>query len=186
MEVGEDGRRKLKPCRTELLNPDVDWETIWKLSTQPGLDSMETSFIWRMLHNILPTPARLHHMKIKGTNTPHCQLCSENIPADLTHCLITCSFNTEVSTWLMKKLQDQVPGLLARQVVLLDLGVLNDQLKLPLVWVIANTLSVVWDSRLAKKKPDLHKTRSFLEAKIAILRKTRYRSSADNLQSIFM
>ena len=86
----------------------------------------------------------------------------------------------------MKKLQDQVPGLLARQVVLLDLGVLNDQLKLPLVWVVANTLSVVWYSRLAKKKPDLYKTRSFLEAKIAILRKTRYKSSADNLQSIFM
>ena len=141
--LGEDGRRKLEPCRAELLNPEIDWETTWKMPSQTSLDSVETSFIWRMLHYILPTPTRLYHMKIKGTETPHCQLCNEDIRVDLNHFLIICSFNPEVSTWVLRELQDEVTGLIANQVVHLDLGVLDDQLKLPFVWVISNTLFLV-------------------------------------------
>ena len=111
MEVADDGRRRLKPCRTELNNPDVNWGYVWELASQPGLDSTETSFLWRMLHNLLPTPARLFHMQIRNTTSPNCQLCDQSLRGDLFHCLLTGSFNSEVSSWLLNKIRGYVPEL---------------------------------------------------------------------------
>ena len=184
MEVGDDGKRRLKPCRSEPNNPEVNWSSVWELASQPGLDSLETSFLWRMLHNLLPSPARLFHMQIRNSTTPNCQLCNQNIRGDLHHCLITCSYNYEVSSWLMSKIRGFVPGLPTRRVVLLDLGQLDDRHRFPMVWLVANTLALVWDSRICGKKPDLHKIRAFLEAKINILRKTRFRNQTDTMQSL--
>ena len=84
---------------------------------KPGHNSMETTFLIGMIHNLLPAPARLHHMKAKGTETPHCQLCDSILLADLTHCLVNCLFNIELLAWLVIKPEHQVPGLLGNQVV---------------------------------------------------------------------
>ena len=136
-----------------------------------------------MLHNVLPTQARLFHLRMKNAPNPNCQLCDAIGPADLTHSLITCPYNTDVSVWLMRMLQIHLPHLQPHQVVLLDLGQLEESLQLPLVWLIANTLSLVWDSKKDKKKPGLHKTRAFLEAKINFLRKSRFRNAATILDT---
>ena len=136
-----------------------------------------------MLHNLLPTQARLFHLKIKNTPHPNCLLCDKSEPANLTHCLVTCPFNFDVSTWLMSVLHVHLPHLQPHQVVLLDMGHLEESLCLPLVWLISNTLSLVWDDRKEKKKPGLHKTRSFLEAKVNILRKSRYKNAAEIIQN---
>ena len=74
----------------------------------------------------------------------------------------TCTFNTELTSWLMRLLNIHLPDIQPKQVLLLDLGVVEDSLPLPIVWLIANTLSLVWDSRKEKKKPTLHKVRSSL------------------------
>ena len=149
--MADDGRRRLKPCRTELNNPDVNWGYVWELASQPGLDSTETSFLWRMLHNLLPTPARLFHMQIRNTTSPNCQLCDQSLRGDLFHCLLTCSFNSEVSSWLLNKIRGYVPELQTRRVVLLDFGQVDDSLGFSLVWLIANTFISIWNSRLSGK-----------------------------------
>ena len=82
----------------------------------------------------------------------------------------------------MSVLQVHLPHLQPQQVVLLDLGPLEESLQLPLVWLIANTLSMIWEERKEKTKPDLHKTRSNLEAKVNILRKTRHTNAATLLE----
>ena len=71
----------------------------------------------------------------------------------------------------MNLLQVHLPHIQPQQVVLLDLGQIDEGLQLPIVWLLSNTLSIMWDSRKEKKRPGLHKTRSILEAKISILRK---------------
>ena len=77
----------------------------------------------------------------------------------------------------MTLLHVHLPDVQPKQVVLLDLGAVDESLELPLVWLIANTLSLVWENRREKKKPTLHKVRSTLEAKINILRKTRFKNA---------
>lgn len=177
MQIDENGRSKLRPCRTEVNNPEADWESIWKLANIQGLDSAGQTFLWRMVHNLLPTQARLFRLKMRNAPTHNCHLCEAIEPADNIHSLLTCSFSSEVSNWLMTLLHVHLPDVQPKQVVLLDLGAVDESLELPLVWLIANTLSLVWESRREKKKPTLHKVRSTLEAKINILRKTRFKNA---------
>ena len=120
---------------------------------------------------------------MRNTPNSNCNLCDVVGPADLKHSLLTCPYNSEVTDWLMRVLLVHLPGVQPHQVVLLDLGQPEEDLQLPLVWLIANTLSLVWDSRKEKKKPDLHRIRSFLEAKINILRKTRFSDAATILET---
>ena len=79
----------------------------------------------------------------------------------------------------MKILHTNTPLLQPEQVVLLDLGPLDESLHLPLVRLISNTLSIVWEDRKEKKNPKLVRTRSSLEAKVNILRKSRYSDAAN-------
>ena len=81
-------------------------------------------------------------------------------------------------------LRVHVPQLQPQQVVLLDLGDLEESLQLPLVWIISNTLQNIWKDRTEKKKPNLHRTRSTLEAKINILRKTRFQNAVQILEDL--
>ena len=115
-----------------------------------------------MLYTLLPTQARLFWLKMRNILSSNCQLCEVLEPDDVLHSLLTCPFNSEIKTWLMRLLHIELPDIQPKQVVLLDLGVVEDSLHLPLVLLIANTLSLVWDSRKEKKKPTLHKVRSSL------------------------
>ena len=184
MEVTEEGVRKLIPCRAELNNPENDWDTSWKLANMRGLNPAEQEFLWKMLHNLLPTQARLFRLKMMNTPNDRCNLCSLEETADLPHTLVTCPFNSEVSVWLMQLLRLHVPLLQPSHVVLLHLGEVQESLHLPLVWLIANTLGLIWDHRKEKKKPTLHSVRSTLEARINILRKTRFNNAVTILESL--
>ena len=134
--------------------------------------------------SFLPTQQRLHRMKIKNVLDPNCTLCRLGVPDTLSHALISCPSNTEVSSWLTKVLHQYIPGLLPSQIVLLDLGGLQESLQHPLVWLIAQVLSITWSNRREKKKPLLFQTRAKLEAGIAILRKTTFTNTSTILEEI--
>ena len=136
-----------------------------------------------MINNLLPTQSRLFRLKIKNTPSHLCSRCDRGESDDLTHALITCSLNTETSTWLMRILQTHIPALQPKQVVLLDLRPVDESLRLPLVWLISSTLSLVWEARRENKRPSLHKIRSSLEAKVKILRKTRFTNAVAIIDS---
>ena len=123
---------------------------------------------------------------MKNIPNDKCDLCNANETADLTHTLISCSFNSEVADWLMRALRIHVPTLQPKQAVLLCLGDVQNSLYLPLVWLIANTLALTWDYRKEKKRLSLHAIRSTLEARINILRKTRLINAADILESLLI
>ena len=61
-EVDEQGFQFDKLSKAERQNPDTNWESSWLLSTLPGLDSIDTSFSFCLLHNLLPTQERLHRV----------------------------------------------------------------------------------------------------------------------------
>ena len=152
MQTDLNGRRSLIPCRAELKHPDADWESIWALANLKGLNSVEHTFLWRMLHDLLPTQARLFRLQMRNTPNSNCNLCDVVVPADLKHSLLTCPYNSEVTDWLMRVLLVHLPGVQPHQVVLLDLGQPEEDLQLPLVWLIAKTLSLEWDSRKEKEE----------------------------------
>ena len=59
MEMGESGQMQFIKSRAELSSPGTDWENSWRLARLSGLGPDHTSFLFRLLHQTLPTQERL-------------------------------------------------------------------------------------------------------------------------------
>ena len=69
--------------KAELDSTTTDWERSWRRERLKGIGSDGTSFLSKMLHNLLPTEARLS--RILPNSSAHCQFCPTPITADLSH-----------------------------------------------------------------------------------------------------
>ena len=163
------------PCRVEVLNPDNDWGKTWRLSRLKGLNSNQTSFLWRLLHRVLPTLDRVN--RITPNTSPICKLCDEKCIEDLPHALINCSFNRNVGMALLDTLSNFQSNLSQSDLLTLNFNV-EDQIELPMVWMVSKVLQKIWDIRKEKKKCELVQVRAVLEAKVSLLRETRHKESA--------
>jgi hypothetical protein len=54
-----DNQREYIKSRAELASPTTDWESSWRHARTKGIGSEATSFLWKLLHCLLPTEARL-------------------------------------------------------------------------------------------------------------------------------
>ena len=184
MEVDTDGFRFEKRCRIESKYPEVDWERTWSLAFTPVLPSADYTFLWKMIHNILPTQARLCRILPNVTN-PTCTLCMSQETCDLSHVFFTCSSSREVGQWLLGVTRHYVATtVVPEQIILLNLSIEDPLLRLPLLWIIAQTLGIIWSCRQEKKACTLFPTRATLEANIMLLRKSRAKKAAEKLGSM--
>jgi hypothetical protein len=163
------------PCRTENFHQDTDWERSWRLARLPGLDSEQITFLWRLLHRLLPTLERVN--RINQNTSPICKHCNDQVIEDLPHALISCSYNREITQSLMDTVGLSQPISIMSKVLTLDFE-MEEKMEFPLVWLISNFLKKVWDIRKEKKRCDLVRVRADLEARVSLLRKTRYSESA--------
>ena len=99
MQVTATNQEIWKPVKCEARNPAVLWDRSWNLSMTSGLSSEQTSFLFKMLHNILPTKSRLFRLHQK--DSPACTLCTSGSSEDCLHALVTCSFNSDVKNWIL-------------------------------------------------------------------------------------
>ena len=174
------GSREFRKCRVELKHPSLNWDEIWSLLVLPGLTSELTSFLWLMLHDLLPNSERLFRMNMPNVISSSCSLCSDNVTDSLPHSLIECSFVYPASSFLINTLKQVLPNVTPSQVTLLDLD-LSQDLKLPITYLIASFLSQIWKCRISKKQCNLKTIRTNLEASIQVLRKTRHHQAATKL-----
>ena len=54
-EVDDEGRRELIPCKIEEREPDRVWLDSYSLSRLPGLSPDNKSFLFKLLHTLLPS-----------------------------------------------------------------------------------------------------------------------------------
>ena len=179
IEVNAEGFRFTRRCKIESEHPNIDWERTWSLACLRGLESENYSFIWKLVHNILPTQERLSRILVNVTS-PVCTLCDSNQTCNLVHAMFHCNHNSIIAEWLLQLLRKHVHNLTPQQVILLDVN-LDDKFKLPFMWLIANVLGIIWNSRVEKKTTSLITTTAVLEANIMLLRKTRFQGAATTL-----
>ena len=88
-ETLDDNPRSLIPIRIELSSPDTDWPRTWSLTKQRPLGPLLTSFLFKMLHNILPTGDR--EARILPAASPNCTRSTQDPPVleTLYHYLFT-------------------------------------------------------------------------------------------------
>ena len=169
--VGE--REEFIKCRVERANLDTDWENSWLLARLQGLGPENISFMFKLLHQLLPTKERV--ARVKPNESPLCraQGCQANMVEDLPHALIFCQANDGVGLKLVECLQGVQPALLPDAVLRLELRV-EKELELPLVWLLSSMLRIIWNLRQSNTRVRLYLVRSQLEAEINLLRETRY------------
>ena len=169
--------------KAEKLRPNNNWEVIWPLTVLPGLDSTTRSFLIRLLHNLLPTQERLHRVLPNKVLSPTCVLCPQATHSDQLHSLILCPFNNGVGVWLYRCIRQLFPDLETPQLIALNFETNHRSEKaFPAIWMIAKTLQIIWLSRTSNTVNTI--TRALLEAEIMLLRKTRFRIHADELQNL--
>ena len=182
MQTQENNAREFIPIRCELRYPVVNWDRSWSYTLTPGLDSEQKTFLFKMLHNILPTKARL--FRLQQSVSPVCSQCTSGDSEDCAHALLSCSFNTEeVNNWIRQVVNKAAPNHCLQDIVTLNLE-LEQTAVFPLVWFLSNTLSIVWQLRSCKKNISLHTIRASLEARINILRKSRLACRCEEISDL--
>ena len=184
MELGVDGNRQLIPCRMEVKFPTYDWEKIWPRIRQKGLGSELSSFLFKVLHDLLPTQERV--ARTSASVDGLCKLCPSNVKEDLLHSLVKCSANQGIGEAVLVCLSDYVQdGVEGHEVLQLQLE-LDDALELPVVWFLAVAWSSLWESRKVGRRPELYKVRADLEAKVSLLRETSHSEAAEKITSLIL
>ena len=143
-----------------------------------GLGRDLTSFLFKLLHCLLPTQDRIARFGASDDLLPgvchHCRTDNE----DPVHALLFCPQSREAGHTLLGWVQKLVPNLSPEEAVKLQLGEDIAELEeLPVVFMMATGLQYIWGSRVNKKQVTTHQMRSEMEAKISILRKSRYREA---------
>ena len=183
MEVGESGRKEFIQCRVERISPETDWENSWRLARLPGLGPDNISFLFRMLHQTLPTMERVARTKPNQSSSCKMQSCPDNTEENLSHALIHCAGNKYVGHQLLSCLRTVEPGLQADGLLRLELPVEED-MELPLVWLLSTVLRALWDLRQTSTRVRQYLIRSQLEADINLLRETRFVDAVNQIEEL--
>jgi hypothetical protein len=87
-----------RETRIEQKWRDTNWERVWNnLWETPVADNIKEEW-YKVLHDILPTKARLHSIRLSPTD-----LCSEcNVPDTLTHRMVECGAGAQQWAWIKK------------------------------------------------------------------------------------
>ena len=78
---------------------------------------------------------------------------------------------------MMRCLKDYVPNIEVGAALRLEINVEED-LELPLVWLMASVFLSVWKLRVDKARIQLYQVRAQMEANINLLRETRFSNEA--------
>ena len=100
MEADISGVQTLKPLRIEQAIPSIQWEQTWTLARQSMLGPNLTTFLFKLLHQILPTGERVS--RILPNQSPTCTRCRDSGPAidTLQHAMFDCSESQEAQAVL--------------------------------------------------------------------------------------
>ena len=61
LQPNTDRQQHIK-CKAEVANPNNDWDRTWRFARLKGLESEIITFLWRLLHKLLPTQDRIQRI----------------------------------------------------------------------------------------------------------------------------
>ena len=174
-EVGPDGEYKLVPCRVELQAPAHDWTRSWSMARMKGLTSSSMTFLWKLLHQLLPTRERQNRILQDGTGS-NCQTCRTGELDTLAHALALCNGSNHIFQWLKTGIERFSSETTVEKVLKLDITITQPLPfnELPIIWFISEVLRNLWETRAAGKPCRLENIRASVIAECEILRMSKY------------
>ena len=118
----ENSPQRLLPLRAELAFPNNDWIETWRLIWIKGLQSELSAFMFRVIHCLLPTQARVARLgAAEGQRPGQCLLCRVEVE-DLPHAFFSCQHNILAGLALIGWVQGLSPDLFQEGALHLQLG----------------------------------------------------------------
>ena len=137
------------------------------------------SFLFKLLHQILPTAQRVS--RILPNQTENCSRCHLATQENLNHALFECPSNNGVGNILLQGLRKFDQTITPTKIISLDYEFEEEIV----VRVTGSFLSALWQLRVEKKRVDLVKIRSEMEANCRLLRESRLEKTTEILAKIF-
>ena len=146
-----------------------------------GLTNESRSFLWRLLHNLLPTEERLH--KLHKSPSSLCKLCPDNKVDNVwSHTFSECAVSSPAMEWMLNTVRKYDPSCVKQESVLLQLNPGNKDHILPCVWLITETLQFIWAKRRSKEAINVGEMAAKITAKcIALKTSNLFNEHAANL-----
>ena len=179
MTTQPDNTRSFTPCRAELAQPGNNWELTWHYARLKGLGPDHTSFLWKLVHMLLPVKDRLH--RLSPATSPICNLCPDNINENLDHAFNSCSFNQGAGTLLTSVIRESFPDVSLEQILRLGFDEMPEDLELPVIWFSAAFLLALWNRRCSSTRVRTYDIGAETESKVSLLRETRFSQHVEKL-----
>ena len=170
-EFDDESRQELIPCKVEFDFPNVFWSESYRISRLHGLSPATKSFLFKLIHGLLPSKERLHHLT--PATSPLCW-CNSGEPESYRHLFFQCSKNRTAGQALLRVLRCYDGNISEENSLRLELSAV-DPFLLPSVAILATGLELIWERRKMKKSTTNSQTRSELEFSVSIRRKSRSR-----------
>ena len=151
----------------------------------PRLGPELSSFLFKLMHQILPTQERVS--RTNPATSPRCKLpgCSDATVEDLPDDLVYCSGNYGTGLKILDIARTLVPDAGAEHFLQLNFGVEESQELAVACWLAAGFMAI-WNLRISGKRVDQYLIRAELEAKINLLCVTRFEWAAIILENFLI
>ena len=137
------------------------------------------------MHQILPTQERVARTSPAANSYCKDSRCNGETTEDIQHALVLCGGNSGVGQRIVETAQTLVPGATAEQLLRLEIKI-EDEEELALVWWLAAGWLAIWELRSAGKRVELYLVRAQLEAKVNLLRTTRFARTVPILEGLLI
>ena len=176
------GIQTLTPLRVEMASPSIQWDQVWSMARQKMMGPDLTTFMFKLLHQILPTAERVS--RILPNKSPNCARCTGPATDTLLHSFFDCPTSHAAGEVLLVALRTIIPNLTPTKLLTLDFD-LSEEESFPITWSIAHFLSSSWQLRAANKPIELYTIRSEMEAACRLLREESLATTSDMLNQTF-
>jgi hypothetical protein len=182
-EIDDEGRMELVPCKIEERYPLHDWSESYRLCRLQGLDPEIKSFLFKLVHQLLPSKERVHHLT--PTSSPLCW-CESGDHENYLHLFYFCSKNREAGEAVLRVAQAYDRDLTAEKSLRLEVQT-DKVFTLPTTSILSTGLLFIWENRKQRKKTTLYMMRAELESAVSIRRRSRLmkvREAGDIMQNL--
>ena len=133
-------------CRVELGSPSTDWDVTWEQVRLKGLGPNLTSFLFKIVHQLLPTQERVARTNPNHSPAFKARGCMEGESENLVHALVTCRSNNGVGSAVMDSVVLVMDQVTDEQVLRLQFQA-EESLELPVIWFLAVSWCRIWEAR---------------------------------------
>ena len=156
--------------KLELSSPGRDFSDTYRLTRLFGLSPDQKSFLFKLLHRLLPTRERL--FRVGKAESPNCVYCPGQLD-NIEH-LFSCSNSSHLMTPVLNCLTATLDNVTPEALSTMNISP-AESMELPTAWLISTSLSLVWEARSTGKQLAFTSFNSELLARVAILKKTKWK-----------